>query len=377
VIYFDARTFLRQKRYAVTHGAGDGPYLLTACQLVLYPLLHLGFAVDDSLYPQIAATRVERPVFIVSSPRSGSTLLFELLAADPLTACFSTRELIFPSPTVRRLLPARLLAAADTLFQRRFAPLAAIHPLRFEQPEEDELLFLLLGNSGIASYLFPYGPELDDLAVSRFWEWPAWKREHFQRFYHRCLQRLLWARGRDRYVGKSPHFLGKIDDLRRAYPDAHFIYLLRSPYESIPSALSMITTMWRLATPRPPTAAVTETIYRALCELASHGDAALRSLPDGAVTTVPYAALIANPRGLVEALYARIGWPLSDVYAERLARGALWQRGWSSSHRYAAEQFGLTRRRIREDFVFLFDRYGLDGDRLDGAGPPTEQWAAP
>jgi hypothetical protein len=94
----------------------------------------------------------------------------------------------------------------------------------------------------------------------------------FQRFYHRCLQRLLWARGRDRYVGKSPHFLGKIDDLRRAYPDAHFIYLLRSPYESIPSALSMITTMWRLATPRPPTAAAIETIYRALCELASHGD---------------------------------------------------------------------------------------------------------
>jgi omega-hydroxy-beta-dihydromenaquinone-9 sulfotransferase len=359
-MYFDARTFLRQKFYAARHGAGDGPYLLTAVQLVLYPLVHLGFALDELLHPEIATTPVERPVFIVSSPRSGSTLLHEWLAADPQTVCFSTRELIFPSPTVRRLLPAHLLAAADTVFRRRFAALEAIHPLRFEQPEEDELLFLLLGNSGISSYLFPYGPELDALAVNRFWQWPSWKRERFGRWYHRCVQRLLWTHGCDRYVGKSPHFLGKIDDLYRWYPAARFIYLVRSPYESVASALSMITTMWRLATQRPPSPAAIETIYRALLDLARYGDDVLRSLPDGMVTTVRYAALVADPRAFVESLYARFGWPVTEEYAERLARGALWHRGWRSRHRYAAEQFGITGSRIRADFAFLFDHYGLD-----------------
>lgn len=96
---FDYRTYWRQTLYAATHRAGDTPYLLTACQLLLYPPVHLGFALDEWLAPEMAITPVERPVFIVSSPRSGSALLFTLLAADPATACFSTRELLFRSPT--------------------------------------------------------------------------------------------------------------------------------------------------------------------------------------------------------------------------------------------------------------------------------------
>lgn len=362
-MYFDVRTFLRQKLYAATHGAGDGPWLLTAAQVVLYPLVHLCFGLDELLHPEIAATPVRSPLFIVSSPRTGSTLLLHLLAADPENACYHLRELIFPSPTLRAVLPARFEAWADGVFQRRFAGLDGIHPLRFAQPEEDEILFLLLGSSGITSYLFPYGAALDDLAVNRFWEWPAWKRERFGRFYHRCVQRLLWARQSTRYVSKSPHFLGKIDDLRRWYPDARFVYLLRSPYEWVPSALSMITAMWRVATKRVASAAVLEPIYQALVELARHGEEALQRVPEHCVTTVRYSRLVADPQATVEALYAQLGWPLSASFAARLEHVSRHQRGWSSGHRYGLEQFGLTRARIRQDFAFLFDRYGFDPER--------------
>lgn len=144
-MYFDIRTFLRQKLYAATHGAGDGPWLLTAAQLVLYPLVHLCFGLDELVHPEIAVTPVRSPLFIVSSPRSGSTLLLHLLAADPAIACHHLREMICPSPTLRTALPARVEAWADRVFQSRFAGLESIHPLRFSQPEEDEILFLILG----------------------------------------------------------------------------------------------------------------------------------------------------------------------------------------------------------------------------------------
>jgi len=359
-MYFDFPTFVRQKVYAFTHGASDGPWLLTACQLLLYPLVHAGFALDERLHPEIAATPVRSPVFIVSSPRSGSTLLLELLASDPQTATHSTSELIFPSPTLRRILPPRVIAAADALFRRRFAPLELIHPMRFEQPEEDELLFLLLGNSGINSYLFPYGPELDHLLVNRFWEWPDWKRERFGQFYQRCLQRLLWARQVERYVGKSPHFLGKIDDLLRWFPDARFVYLVRSPEEWLPSALSMITTFWTLGTARPPSREALETIYRALRDLALRGDDMLARLANGAVATVRYTALVTDPCATVKELYEWLGWPMTRSYFERLTRGTAWHRSWRSRHRYSLEQFGLTRGRVREELAPLFERYGFD-----------------
>jgi hypothetical protein len=196
--------------------------------------------------------------------------------------------------------------------------------------------------------------------VNRFWEWPEWKRERFGRFYHRCVQRLLWSRRATRYVSKSPHFLGKIADLRRWYPDARFIYLVRSPHEAIPSALSMITTMWRAGTRRPPSPDALEANYRALVDLAAHGDAALRDLPEDRVTTVPYAQLAGDPRRTIEALYAWLGWPVTDAYTTELERAGQRQRSWRSPHQYSLEQFGLTADRIGHDFAFLFDRHRFD-----------------
>jgi len=357
---FDFDTFVRQKVFALSHAPTGGVFLLAAAQAVIYPLVHLGLGLDEWLHPGIRETPVRRPLFVVSSPRSGSTALLNLLDADPANACYHTCELIFPSLTLRRLLPEGLTARLDALFQRRFAALDAIHPLRFDQPEEDEMLFMLLGNSGVSAYLFPYDEALDRLAVSRFWRWPAEKRARFGRFYHGCAQRLLWARGASRYVSKSPHFLGKIDDLRTWYPDARFVYLVRSPHEAVPSYLSMLAAFWQLASRRPASAAAIETAYTALLELAVHGHQALQRVPADDVLTIEYEHLVADPRATVEAIYAWQGWPIAAPFAGCLARAGEQQRGFRSRHRYTAAQVGLTSERIRRDWAFLFDRYRFE-----------------
>ncbi|MDX2169808.1 MAG: sulfotransferase [Deltaproteobacteria bacterium] len=355
---FDAATFLRQKRYALTHAPSGGAFLLLAAELTVPPLVHLGLALDAWLHPEIADTPVRRPLFVLSSPRSGSTALLNLLDADAANACYHTRELLMPSPTVRRLLPERLMARADAFFQRCFSGLEAIHPLRFEQAEEDELLFLLLGNSGIGAYLFPYEHALEEL--SRFWQWPAAKRARVGRFYHGCVQRLLWARGASRYISKSPHFLGKVDDLRAWYPDARFISLVRSPYEAVPSYLSMMVAFWRLTSRRVPSQAAIETAYRALLDLAVHGHAALQRQPASDVLTLAYEQLVAEPRATVEAIYAWQGWPITPALGAALGAAGERQRGFRSRHRYTLEQFGLDAARIRRDWAFLFDRHAFE-----------------
>src|SRR6266513_6069657 len=53
---------------------------------------------DRQLYPEIAQQEIREPLFIVGLPRSGTTLLHILLAADPAHRAPLTWEVMSPSP---------------------------------------------------------------------------------------------------------------------------------------------------------------------------------------------------------------------------------------------------------------------------------------
>lgn len=49
-------------------------------------------------HPELAAEKVERPLFVLGLPRTGTTLLYELLACDPSSRSPTTWELSRPCP---------------------------------------------------------------------------------------------------------------------------------------------------------------------------------------------------------------------------------------------------------------------------------------
>ena len=359
-VYFDFRTFVRLKAHQATHGAGLASWLLTAWQVFSLPVVHLCLWLDTWLHPEIADVPVRGPIFVTGNPRSGTTLLLDLLDEDPVNACYHTYELGLPSPTMRRLVPDRFHDWAAAELDRRFESIQHIHPVGLDRPEEDELLFMLLGNCGLVEWLFPCGPELDDLALSRFWEWPQAKRDRFGAFFHRCIQRLLWDRGAERYVSKSPHFVGKIDDLVRWYPDARFVYLVRSPFETIPSALSMCRGLWALAAPgRAPDDAAMESVYRGLVALYHRADESLRRLDSGSFLIVRYPDLVADPMTTVERVYRHFGLPWEPELVARLEQRLRAATRRSHSHGYSLDDFPITAERIEADLGFVMERYGL------------------
>jgi hypothetical protein len=357
---FDLRAFLSLKIHEARSAAGPAAWLFTGAQLLLYPLIRSFFAVDEILYPQIASVPVERPIFIIGSPRSGTTLLFHLLAADPNVASYDIYRMLYPSVTLRRVIPQRLQHWFVRCVEPWFTGLDGIHPIRLLQPEEDEILFLLLGNSGISTYFFPYGERAARYHLNRFWNWPADKRAGHLRFYHRSLQRLLWDTGQQRYVGKSPHFLGKIDDLHWQYPDACFVYTLRSPYQCIPSALSMITTMWKIGFKGPPPASAIREIYRDLVALWLYGDERIRALPKENRFLVRYEELVKDPAGIVRALYAEQQLPMPAELNALLAAATARQSAWRSRHRYSLGDYPVREEDLRADLQPIFSRYAFD-----------------
>lgn len=96
---------------------------------------------DRKRYPAIAQETIRSPLFIVGLPRTGSTLLHNLLAQDPANRVPLTCEVMFPSPP-----PADVgsqndprIAQTDKLLQQfdwLLPEFKSIHPMKAQWPIE-------------------------------------------------------------------------------------------------------------------------------------------------------------------------------------------------------------------------------------------------
>ena len=357
--YFDALTFTIITSERLMRTRAPSSWALVLWQLASIPLVHAAMGLERVLRPEIAHTPIEEPLFVVGNFRAGTTLLLRLLAADPCNACFTTYELGVPAPTLRRLLPDAVRRWAARSLIQYLEPLDDIHPIRLDEPEEDELLFLHLGNCAHYELMLPLG-KAAERRVRRFWEWPRRKRDRFGAFHRACVQRLLWDRGAERYISKSPHFGGRIDDLRRWYPGVRFVYLVRSPLEGIPSALSMAAALWRSGNIdwRAERAAMAS-LYQSLVGLYRRTDDEVARLPADVIKIVRYPDLVADPARTLAGIYRWLDRSFDDRSQARveveLARAAAWR----SRHVYSLESFGLDAETVCRDLSFLFDKYGF------------------
>lgn len=214
-------------------------FLFTGVICILWFVVAAGRALDHILCPGFRCQTIRQPVFIVAPPRSGTTLLQRLLAldADRFTH-LKLFQAIFPAICLycffeslgradRRL--GRPLSRFLHLIERKiFRGWDSQHLLRFDEPEEDSVLFLYTFLSDGVFLLFPYFDELwgagfpDDLSAE--------DSRRLMRYYRSCLQRHLYATGPDkRHLAKATQFAGWVKGLAEEFPDARFINLTREP----------------------------------------------------------------------------------------------------------------------------------------------------
>src|SRR5438874_25294 len=93
---------------------------------------------DRRLYPEIAQQKIREPLFIVGLPRSGTTLLHMLLAADPAHRAPLTWEVMSPSPPSSEDRQQRIQQASRNLAVLRWlAPtFESVHATGAELPQE-------------------------------------------------------------------------------------------------------------------------------------------------------------------------------------------------------------------------------------------------
>ena len=190
-------------------------------------------------HPEALEVELEPPVIVVGLPRSGTTHLVNLLAADSRFRSMPWWEVREPTP-VRGDGPGRdgvdprfTRCHAEWETTRSVAPLTA---LMHDRPpwsiEEDcELVDL-----DVCSYTLEWHARV-----------PAWRdfyleldqRDHYG-FLRQQLQVLSYLRGPNRWVLKTPQHLEQLGALLHTFPDATIALTLRDPVAVLQSAITML-----------------------------------------------------------------------------------------------------------------------------------------
>jgi hypothetical protein len=375
-MYFNWRLFLKAESLALL----QQPFRIRRWAYVLFFsvlfLLFLGFvvcgrALDQIFWRGFRCQPVKEPVFIIAPPRSGTTLTQNLLSLDgDRFVHLKMYQTIFPAVCFQRLFDA--IAWLDRTLGRPgervlgwcerkwFGGWDDLHKMRLNQPEEDDALFLYAFASEAIYMLFPFVKQLYEAGFPD--ALPADDRSRLMRYYRSCLQRHLYANGPTRtLLSKATQSCGTVDSLRAEFPDAKFITIIRHPYRSLASHVSLFVPVWQAHSPEitkdGPVAREYAQLavdwYRHLFEFRQRIEAERYYCID-------YRDLVRDPLGTVERLYSHFQWPMPPTMRVKLEQASARQREFKSKHEYTLEEFGLTREGVQRELGDLLDFYQLE-----------------
>lgn len=335
----------------------------------------LGLALDEIFCRGYRKVRVERPLFVVGVPRSGTTFLHGVLAEDEQSTTFSTWECFFAlSVTWRRLwlFVGRLDASLgrplgrllDILTRRLADGFEDTHPVRLDQPEEDFFCLLPPMTCFVLVVLFPDSPDLwrvarlDTQGNERF-------RLRQLDYYHRAVQRHLYVHGRDRrFLSKNASFAGMVASLAETFPDARFIVCLREPERALSSQLSTLADSLRfVASDARPSRFNERFVDLFAFYLENLLDQADR-LPDNRIALLNNGEIRAHLEQAVTQTLARLEVTPSVSFGERLRNSARESRQHRSSHRHRLADSNLDPAWLAQRFGDILARHDFGHDRF-------------
>jgi hypothetical protein len=308
-------------------------------------------------HPELADQRIERPLFVLGLPRTGTTLLYGLLAKDPSHRSPLSWEVGYPCPPPRRESyesDARIERMDRQLDQlRRLAPgFDTIHPMAARLPQECVAITALDFHSVQFSTTY------------RLPSYEAWlfgqDFEPTYRFHRGFLQHLQSEFARERWVLKSPGHLATIDALLAVYPDAMIVQTHRDPLEVLASVSSLHCVLRSAASDAVDPLEVGREQVELWSRTLRRGMQQREAVPDRAERffDVQFAELLADPLDCVRRVYAHFDLELTDEAQGRMARFlSEHPRDEHGRHRYALETFGIDPQGAARCFEDYYDRY--------------------
>lgn len=301
-------------------------------------------------FPEHADVTIERPIFVVGLPRTGTTALHRLLCADPGHQGLEAWLTEFPQPRPPRDTWEQdpVFNAMQAAFQRHQIASPEFMGIHYMDATSVEECWRLLRQTGKSiSY--------ESLAnVPRYSEWLAGQDWTDAYARHKQNLQLIGLNDTDkRWVLKNPSHLVGLDALMTVYPDALIVMTHREPVTSIASACSLSAE----ATAGTSTTFVGEGIGRTQLSMLSRSWQTFwtsrQKYDDRQFFDVDYREFVQDPVGTVGSIYSSFDIEWTDAARNEVVRIDAESRTGKArpSHRYDLSDYGLTEEQVREAFV--------------------------
>jgi Sulfotransferase family len=310
-------------------------------------------------HPEISEEELRGPIVIVGLPRTGTTKLHRMLAANPDLQSLPLYKLLFPAPLAPtppggedpRIAVAEMVSAG---MLENFPDFFAGHPMLPREADEEVWMLDLVTRGWMPCYT---------ATVPSFAAWT--ERQAFGTWYgylRRLLQMFQWQDGSPSkmWLLKAPEHMGHLDLLFDTFPDATVVQTHRDPVTAIASIAVLTVASRRMYTDRPDPAEAGQFTLK-------HWSESLRRLVERRpelerrhrFVDVPYWEITGDPMGAIERIAAVAGL---DLTAHTRATMRAWEANnpqhKHGQHRYELDQVGLEEPEVRAAFAEYVERFG-------------------
>jgi hypothetical protein len=298
--------------------------------------------------PEMAQTPIERPLYILGFPRTGTTLLHSLLACDPASRWLRLWEGLHPAPAPESLEDdSRIATTRDWVagFEKLVPNLARAHKLDATGPEE----CLWLIEHTFADLIFELRAHVPSYS--------KWLAEHeadksLYRYYRRQLQMLGWKCRGSHWVCKAPRHLPGLGGLLSVFPDARIVQTHRGAESVLPSICSLCEITQSAASDTVDKTAIGAHWHQRLLEIERRSGEVRAAADPAQFLDVQYADLVANPIDTVQRIYDYHGYDYSAEFENGMKQWLAGNRQHKhGAHRYSLEEYGLDAETVRTDFT--------------------------
>jgi hypothetical protein len=314
--------------------------------------------VEDYLarHPELLERPIERPMFVFGLPRTGTTLVINLLNTDPARRYLLRWEALDPVPPPKtselHAGPRYEKSQALSDMSLKYAPhIAAIHHEDADSPMECQFA---MSPSFVSQYFDSV------FNIPGYHQWFLNQADYLPAFrYHKRLLQLLQAETRGRWTLKNPWHPLFLNELTAVYPDAQLVMTHRDPVDVVGSACSLLNAVRPMFSDSVDRSAIAQCLLDTFDRMIERTIAYKEKHGWNSICDMQYADVMRDPIGEIRKVYKHFDEPFTaEAQAAMTTYMENNQQGRHGRHTYSLEDYGLTREQVRaryKDYCKLFN----------------------
>jgi len=314
-------------------------------------------------HPEIAGEPITQPIFILGQPRSGTTILYDLLTQDPDLRAPLTWEVDAPCPVPRPETyhddPRIAQVQASIEMSEHIVPgFLAFHPMGALVGQE----CVRITASEFTSMIFPVQYRLPSYS-----HWLLYDADYAGAYrFHRIFLQHLQSGVPGQWLLKSPAHLWQLDALLAEYPDALIVQMHRDPLNVISSIAALTHHLRRMCSDESNIAECAAQSYEEIVVGLDRGMALRDSdaVPAGRVIDVLFTDFMKDPWSTISDIYQKLGRELRPDAEQNMHDFLAAHPGDGGRGRYTWSDTGLDVDEVRERVSAYQDRYQVPTEQL-------------